>query len=75
MNNKEARDTLNRLAGSVKYLADLSPLPTVADDDIVARLEATSGLRLDRRKALDAIDKFVVALSKAATTPEGRPTP
>ena len=75
MNTKEARDELNRLASSVKYLADLSPLPTVADDDIVARLEATSGLRFDRRKALDAVDRFVVALSKAATTPGGRPTP
>jgi len=75
MTNKETRDDLNRLAGSVKYLADLPPLPDAADDDIVARLEATSGLRFDRRKALDAIDKFVVALSKAATTPEVRPTP
>ena len=75
MTTKQTRDDLNRLAGSVKYLADLTPLPTVDDDDIVARLEATSGLRFDRRKALDAVDKFVVALSKAATTPEGRPTP
>jgi hypothetical protein len=60
----------------VKHLADLSPLPVVDDDDIVARLESTSGLRFDRRKALDAFDKFVIALSKCATTPsEGRPTP